>query len=91
MPRHRHLSRTSCLRAVPSLRADALTGGISYSDAQVDDARFAVTLARTAADRGAVCVPAVEVAASCTRADASPAYRRVIWRAAPSSPCRAPW
>jgi glycerol-3-phosphate dehydrogenase len=63
LPRHRHLSRSSCLRAVPSLRDDALSGGISYSDAQVDDARFAVTLARTAADRGAVCASAVEITA----------------------------
>jgi len=61
MPRHRHLSRGACLRAVPSLRDDALTGGIRYFDAQVDDARFAVTLARTAFDHGAACVSAIEV------------------------------
>ncbi len=61
MPRHRHLTRRACLRAAPSLRADALTGGIGYYDAQVDDARFAVTLARTAEAHGAVCVSAVEV------------------------------
>ncbi len=62
MPRHRHLSRRACLRAVPSLRDDAVTGGIRYFDAQVDDARFAVTLAGTAQAHGAVCVSAVEVA-----------------------------
>ena len=56
MPRHRHLSRRSCLRDVPSLRADSLTGGIRYFDAQVDDARFSLVLARTAAGLGAVCV-----------------------------------
>ena len=61
LPRHRHLSRRACLRAAPSLRDDALTGGIRYYDAQVDDARFAVTLAGTAATAGAVCVSAVEV------------------------------
>lgn len=61
MPRHRHLSRKACLRAVPSLRDDAVTGGIRYFDAQVDDARFAVTLAGTAQAHGAVCVSAVEV------------------------------
>ncbi len=62
MPRHRHLSRRACVRAVPSLRDDAVTGGIRYFDAQVDDARFAVTLAGTAQAHGAVCVSAVEVA-----------------------------
>jgi glycerol-3-phosphate dehydrogenase len=62
MPRHRHLSRSSCIRAVPSLRDDAVTGGIRYYDAQVDDARFAVTLAGTAATYDAACASAVEVA-----------------------------
>jgi glycerol-3-phosphate dehydrogenase len=56
MPHHRHLTRRSCLRAVPGLRADSLTGGIRYYDAQVDDARFSLVLARTAAAHGAVCV-----------------------------------
>ena len=54
LPRHRHLSRAACLHDVPALRADALCGGIRYYDAQVDDARFAVALARTAAACGAV-------------------------------------
>jgi glycerol-3-phosphate dehydrogenase len=61
MPRHRHLTRRACLRAVPALRDDSLTGGIRYFDAQVDDARFSVVLARTAAAYGAVCVSAVGV------------------------------
>ena len=61
MPRHRHLTRRSCLRAVPALREDSLTGGIRYFDAQVDDARFSLVLARTAAAYGAVCVSAVAV------------------------------
>src|SRR5690606_30836361 len=37
----------------PSLRGDALTGAIRYYDAQVDDARFTMMLARTAARHGA--------------------------------------
>jgi glycerol-3-phosphate dehydrogenase len=61
MPRHRHLTRRACLRAVPALRDDALTGGIRYFDAQVDDARFSLVLARTAAACGAVCASAVAV------------------------------
>ncbi|NLE23203.1 MAG: glycerol-3-phosphate dehydrogenase/oxidase [Actinobacteria bacterium] len=61
MPRHRHLSHAACLREVPSLKPTVISGGISYYDAQVDDARFAVTLAGTASTQGACCVPAVEV------------------------------
>ncbi len=38
---------------IPALRAAGLRGAIVYSDAQFDDARLAVTLARTAVDRGA--------------------------------------
>jgi glycerol-3-phosphate dehydrogenase len=38
---------------IPALRPDGLRGAIVYSDAQFDDARLAVTLARTAVDRGA--------------------------------------
>src|SRR5665647_240699 len=56
MPRHRHLSRTACLRAVPSLRPNALVGGIRYYDAQMDDARLSLVLARTAATYGATCM-----------------------------------
>ena len=63
MPRHRHLSRGACLRAVPSLREDALVGGIRYYDAQVDDARFSLMLALTATAYGALCAPAVGVIA----------------------------
>ena len=48
---------------MPALRADALRGGIRYFDAQVDDSRFAVALARTAAAHGAVCAAAVRAAA----------------------------
>ena len=63
VPRHHHLSRASCLRDVPALRADALCGGIRYYDAQVDDARFSVMLARTAIAHGALCAPAIDVVA----------------------------
>jgi glycerol-3-phosphate dehydrogenase len=61
LPRHRHLSRSSALRAVPALKADAITGGIRFYDAQMDDARLALVLARTAAAMGAVCVSAADV------------------------------
>ena len=54
LPHHRHLTRTGALRIVPALRPDALVGAIQYYDAQVDDARLVVTLARTAAAQGAL-------------------------------------
>ncbi len=40
-------------RLVPSLRKDALVGALQYYDAQVDDARHTMFLARTAAAYGA--------------------------------------
>ena len=53
LPRHRHLSRTAALELAPALAPHALTGGIRYFDAQMDDARLAVAIARTAAAEGA--------------------------------------
>ncbi|CAN5635305.1 glycerol-3-phosphate dehydrogenase/oxidase [soil metagenome] len=53
LPRHRHLTRRGALRRVPALRRDALVGAVAYHDAQVDDARHTLTVARTAARYGA--------------------------------------
>ena len=53
VPRHKHLSRRGALRLAPDLRPDALVGAIRYYDAQVDDARHTMMLARTAATHGA--------------------------------------
>ncbi len=50
---HRHLTRGQALREAPCLRKDALTGAIQYWDAQEDDARFTMTVVRTAASFGA--------------------------------------
>ena len=61
MPLHRHLTRARARRLFPSLREDALTGAIEYYDGQVDDARFVITLARTAASLGAAVVPGARV------------------------------
>ena len=58
---HRHLSRRRALREAPCLRKDALTGAIQYWDAQMDDARYAVTVVRTAASFGALAANRVEV------------------------------
>jgi glycerol-3-phosphate dehydrogenase len=61
VPHHRHLTRRQLLRAAPSLHPDAFTGGLTYYDAQVDDARYVATLARTASFYGAHVASRVEV------------------------------
>ncbi|GAA1391606.1 glycerol-3-phosphate dehydrogenase/oxidase [Pseudonocardia kongjuensis] len=53
VPHHRHLTRRGARRVVPSLRKDALVGALQYYDAQVDDARHTMFIARTAAAYGA--------------------------------------
>src|SRR3954468_13198883 len=53
VPHHRHLSKRQVLNAIPSMNKDALIGGITYYDAQVDDARYVANLVRTAAHYGA--------------------------------------
>lgn len=63
VPHHQHLTQASCAHDVPALRDDALCGGIRYFDARVDDARFVMVLARTAAAHGAVCAAATRVTA----------------------------
>ena len=61
LPRHRHLSRRGALRACPALRKEALVGALQYYDAQVDDARHTMFLARTAAAYGAHVASRTEV------------------------------
>jgi len=53
LPGHRQLTRSAALRLAPALNRKALTGALLYWDAQVDDARYVVTLVRTAASFGA--------------------------------------
>jgi glycerol-3-phosphate dehydrogenase len=62
LPRHRHLSKRNALRTAPALREDALTGAIQYYDAQVDDARHTLALARSAAQYGAALATSVRAA-----------------------------
>jgi len=61
LPRHRNLSRTGALRECAALKKDALVGAIQYYDAQVDDARHTMFLARTAAAYGAHVATRAEV------------------------------
>ncbi|MBN9108311.1 MAG: glycerol-3-phosphate dehydrogenase/oxidase [Pseudonocardia sp.] len=53
VPHHKHLTRSGAKRIMPSLRKDALVGALQYYDAQVDDARHTMFVARTAAAYGA--------------------------------------
>ena len=52
--RTRWLSSGQTREALPTVRSQGLSGGVQYWDAQFDDARLAVTLARTAIAQGAV-------------------------------------
>ncbi|MTB15758.1 MAG: FAD-dependent oxidoreductase, partial [Actinobacteria bacterium] len=54
LPWHKHISQRSIAAISPSLRRDIVTGAIKYFDAQVDDARHTMMVARTAARHGAV-------------------------------------
>ena len=54
MPWHKHLSQKQINEIAPSLRPDIIMGAIKYFDAQVDDARHTLSVARTAARHGAV-------------------------------------
>jgi glycerol-3-phosphate dehydrogenase len=54
VPHHRHLSARAALRHAPALAPDRLAGAMIYYDAQVDDARHTLTVARTAAAHSAV-------------------------------------
>ena len=61
LPRHRQLTRAAALSIVPALRADSLTGALQYHDAQADDARHTLLVARTAAAYGATVLNSARV------------------------------
>ncbi len=67
VPRHKQLSRTRALKLFPGMRKDALAGALLYYDAQADDARHTMMLARTAATYGATVLASAKVT-SLTRA-----------------------
>ena len=60
LPSHRHISPRKMREIAPDLRSDILKGGILYYDAQVDDARHTMTIARTAERFGAFVANQVE-------------------------------
>lgn len=61
VPHHRHLSKRQVESLIPSLSHNALIGGITYYDAQVDDARYVSSLVRTASFYGAHAASRVRV------------------------------
>ena len=54
VPHHRHLTVRGALRLAPGLKPSGLAGALLYYDAQADDARYTLTVARTAAAHGAL-------------------------------------
>jgi glycerol-3-phosphate dehydrogenase len=54
VPHHRHLTARGALKLAPALAPERLAGAMRYYDAQVDDARHTLTVARTAAAHSAV-------------------------------------
>ncbi|SDD20158.1 glycerol-3-phosphate dehydrogenase [Actinokineospora iranica] len=69
VPGQKHLTRAGALRLAPALKRDALIGGIRYYDAQADDARHTMTVARTAAHYGAVIRTSTQVVGFTREAD----------------------
>ncbi len=51
---HKRVSKAEALRCMPTLHADNVAASYVYYDAQADDARLTLTVAKTAADHGAV-------------------------------------
>ena len=60
LPWHKHLSEKKIAEIAPSLRSDLINGAIKYFDAQVDDARHTLAIARTAVRHGAVIASRVQ-------------------------------
>ena len=69
VPRQKHLTRSGALRMAPALRPDSLIGAVRYYDAQADDARHTMTVARTAAHYGAVVRNSTQVTGFLREAD----------------------
>ncbi|MBI1913820.1 MAG: glycerol-3-phosphate dehydrogenase [Planctomycetes bacterium] len=58
--RSRPLGRACLAREFPGLRAESLTGGAEYYDAQMDDARLCIEVVKTAAEHGSCVANYVE-------------------------------
>ena len=70
-PFHRHLSRRALQERFAGLDQEKFIGALEYSDAQVDDARLVLTLARSAHTLGAAIATRTEVVEYLHHGDAS--------------------
>ena len=61
VPMHRHLSKKALGSHFPGIADDAAVGALEYYDAKVDDARFVMTLVRSAVSFGAAAANYVSV------------------------------
>lgn len=69
VPRQKHLTKSGTMKMFPGLKNDAMVGSIRYYDCQADDARHTMTVARTAAQYGAIVRNSTEVVSLITEAD----------------------
>jgi glycerol-3-phosphate dehydrogenase len=75
---HQRISKDEALGHMPTLRPSNLAGGYLFYDAQTDDARLTLTVARTAAAHGAVVVNHASVAELRKDADGRVRGARVV-------------
>ena len=78
VPHHRHLTARGALRRAPALRPERLAGAMVYYDAQVDDARHTVCVARTAAMHGAIVVTRASATSPLRSADGTQVTGAVV-------------
>jgi len=86
VPRHRHLFRRQVARIAPDFKTETITGAIKYYDCQVDDARLALTIARTAAAHGAHVATRVQVTGFLREGERVVGVRARDLEAGPDSP-----
>jgi glycerol-3-phosphate dehydrogenase len=86
VPRHRHLFRRQVARIAPDFKTEAISGAIMYYDCQVDDARLALTIARTAAAHGAHVATRVQVVGFLREGERVVGVRARDLEAGPESP-----
>ena len=70
VPFHKHMTAKGALKIAPALAQGRLAGAMRYYDAQVDDARYTLTVARTAAAHGAVIATRVSAVSVSREGDA---------------------
>src|SRR6478736_5956167 len=86
VPRHRHLFRRQVARIAPDFKTETISGAIKYYDCQVDDARLALTIARTAAAHGAHVATRVRVTGFLREGERVVGVRARDLEAGPDSP-----